>query len=114
MSGAFFIFICNMEKLKMYLLVKDSIPAGKAAVGIAHASLACYLKFKEDPDVQQWLSGSFYKTICTVNEAEFEKAKQEADCIIITESSLDNQETVIAFKPRAVYPKSFKYFRLYK
>ncbi len=103
-----------MQQLKMYILVKDSIPVGKAAVGIAHASLACYLQFKDHTVVKNWLAGPFYKTVCLVNDIEFEKAKNELDYTLITESTLDNQETVIAFKPRVEYPKYFKFFRLYK
>lgn len=98
----------------MYILVKDSIELGKAVVGVAHASLACYLKFKDKDEVQNWLSGPFYKTVCIVNDEEFEKAKQESDNIIITESSLGDKETVIAFMPRVEYPRYFKFFRLYK
>jgi len=101
-------------KLKMYILVKEDIPIGKVVVGIAHASLAAYLKFQDKEEVKQWISGPFYKTVCKVNEKEFEKAKQEKDYVIITESSLDNAETVIAFMPREEYPKYFKFFRLYK
>ncbi|MDC7999175.1 peptidyl-tRNA hydrolase [Gilvibacter sediminis] len=103
-----------MSHLKMYILVKDSIPAGKAVVGVAHASLACYLKYADDAIVKEWLAGPFYKTVCSVNEKEFEKAKSESDRVVMTESTLDYQETVIAFKPREEYPKYFKFFRLYK
>ena len=103
-----------MERLKMYILVKDNIPAGKAVVGIAHASLACYLDYKNDPQVIQWLNGPFYKTVCLVSDSEFENAKLAMDYTLITESTLDHQETVLAFKPRVQYPKSFKFFRLYK
>ena len=102
------------EKFKMYILVKEKIPIGKAVVGIAHASLACYLKFQNTEDVKQWLAGPFYKTVCKVTEKEFEKAKLETDFVIITESTLDDSETTIAFKPRVEYPKYFKFFRLYK
>ena len=100
--------------LKMYILVKESIPLGKAMVGIAHASLACYLKFRETKEVKQWLSEVFTKMVCIVNEQEFEKAKLEDDNLIITESTLDYNETIIAFKPRKEYPKYFNFFRLYK
>lgn len=98
----------------MYILVKDSIPPGKAMVGVAHASLACYLKFQDDPVVKDWLEGPFYKTVCLVNDTEFKKAKSEHDHVVMTESTLDNQETVIAFRPREEYPKYFKFFRLFK
>ena len=99
---------------KMYVLVKDSIPPNFAILSVAHASLACYLKFKEDPEVIEWLKGPFYKVICKVTEQEFEKAKSIADSVIITESALDNIEVAIAFKPRAEWDKFFKFLRLYK
>lgn len=102
------------EKFKMYILVKEEVPIGKAVVGIAHASLACYLEFQDTEDVKQWLAGPFYKTVCKVNEKEFEKAKQETDFVVMTESTLADAETTIAFKPRVDYPKYFKFFRLYK
>lgn len=98
----------------MCILVKDSIPLGKAVVGVAHTSLACYLKYSNDDTVKEWLAGLFYKTVCFVSEKEFEKAKLEVDHVLITESSLAYEETVIAFKPRQEYPKYFKYFPRYK
>jgi peptidyl-tRNA hydrolase len=100
--------------MKMYILVKEEIPLGIAMVGVAHASLAAYLKFKDTPEVSSWLSGPFYKAVCKVNAKEFENAKQVEDHIIITESSLGNQEVAIAFKPREEWPKMFKFLRLYK
>ena len=102
------------EKLKMYILVKENVQIGKAIVGIAHASLACYLKFQDTEEVKQWLAGPFYKTVCKVTEKEFEKAKEVADYVVMTESTLDDAETTIAFKPRTEYPKYFNFFRLYK
>jgi peptidyl-tRNA hydrolase len=100
--------------MKMYILLKDSLPDGIAVLAAAHASLACYLKFQEDADTQEWVSGTFYKVICKVNEKEFEKAKSFDDSVVLTESALDHQEVAIAFKPRAEWPKAFKFYRLYK
>jgi peptidyl-tRNA hydrolase len=103
------------EKLRMYILVKEGIPSGKAVVGIAHASLACYLKYQDTEAIQEWLNGPFYKIVCRVSSADFERAKALApDHITITESSLDQAETVLAFRPRAEYPKAFKYYARYK
>jgi len=100
--------------MKMYILVKESVPIGFALVAVSHASLAAYLEFQDTPEVQEWLSGPFYKTICKVNDTEFEKAKEIKDHVVITESALDNQEIALAFKPREEYPKSFKFLRLYR
>jgi len=100
--------------MKMYILIRESVPLGKAVVAAAHASLACYLKFQTHPDVSAWLSGPFFKTVCKVNDVEFEQAKQTEDHVVLTESSLDNQEVALAFRPREEYPKQFKFLRLFK
>ena len=98
--------------MKMYILVKDSVPIGYALVAVAHASLAAYLKFRDTPEIQEWLSGPFYKTVCKVNDREFEKAKECSDHVVTTESALDDREIAIAFRPRDDWPKSFKFFKL--
>ncbi len=100
--------------MKMYILVRDDIPLGFAMVAVAHASLAGYLKFHDTPEVKEWLSGPFFKAVCMANAKEFENAKQVADHVVITESALGNQEVAIVFKPRAEWPKMFKFLRLYK
>ena len=100
--------------MKMYILIRETVPLGLAMVAASHASLACYLKFKDHPDVAKWLEGPFYKSVCKVTDAEFEKAKQERDCVVLTESAWDNQETAVAFVPREEYPKMFKFFKLYR
>ena len=98
----------------MYVLVKDSIDLGFAIVAVAHASLAAFLKFKESAEVEEWLAGPFRKVVCRVSEEEFEAAKREGDHVVITESALGGSEVALAFKPREEWPKSFKFFRLYK
>jgi len=100
--------------MKMYILIKQDVPTGFAVLAAAHAALAGYLKFKNTPEVEEWLSGPFYKTICSVNSTEFEKAKEVGDNVVITESALDGQEVALAFRPRDEWPRYFKFFRLYK
>jgi peptidyl-tRNA hydrolase len=100
--------------MKMYILIKESIPLGFALVASAHASLAAYLKFQNTPEVAEWLSGPFYKAVCKVSDGEFEKAKEAGDLVVITESSLGGAEVALAFKPRAAWPKAFQFFKLYR
>jgi peptidyl-tRNA hydrolase len=101
--------------MKMYVLVKESVPLGNAVVSVAHASLAAYLKFEQSPEVQEWISGPFYKVVCKVSDKEFENAKQDVeDHVVLSESALDGAEVSIAFKPREEWPKWFKFLRLYK
>ena len=61
--------------MKMYILVREKLPIGHQANCAAHASLACYLKFKDDPDMEDWLEFSYRKVTCAVTDAEFARAK---------------------------------------
>ena len=100
--------------MKMYILVKEEVPLGFAMLAVAHASLGAYLKYQETDEVKEWLSGSFYKVVCKVNEKEFEMAKSFKDNVVITESSLEGQEIAVAFKPRVDWPKPFRFYKLYR
>ena len=100
--------------MKMYLLVRRSVPIGFALVAVAHASLAAYLKFRDHPDVAAWLAGPFRKVICAVSDEEFEAAKRTDDSVVITESALGGAEVAIAFRPRSVWPESFRSYQLYR
>jgi peptidyl-tRNA hydrolase len=100
--------------MKMYILVKESVPLGNAIVAVAHASLAAYLKFQDSDEVRAWLDGPFYKVVCNVTDQQFEDAKSVPDYVVITESALEGQEVALAFKPRDEWPKSFKFLRLYR
>jgi hypothetical protein len=101
------------NRLKMYILVRDDIPLGIAMVAAAHASLATYLKFQLRPEVQSWVDGPFFKVICRVTPADFERSKTVKDHVVMTESALGHQEVAIGFMPRGVWPTVFRNFRLY-
>jgi peptidyl-tRNA hydrolase len=100
--------------MKMYILIRDDVPQGFAVLAAAHASLAGYLRFRDTPEVAEWLSGPFHKVVCRVSESEFEKAKSCPDQVVLTESALGGREVAIALKPRDEWPKEFKFFKLYK
>lgn len=100
--------------MKMYILVKETVPLGLAVNAVGHASLSCYLDYEKDEVTQQWLKESFKKVTCVVSEQEFEEAKgRSEEKTIITESDYDNNEVAIAFKPRNKFDKYFKKFKLY-
>jgi peptidyl-tRNA hydrolase len=100
--------------MKMYILLKESVSPGIAVLAAAHASLACYLKFKETSEIAEWLSGPFRKVVCKVNDREFDQAKGFEDNVVLTERALDDQEVALPFKPRQEWPKAFKFYGLYK
>ncbi len=97
------------NKSKMYILVRDSVPLGFAMLVPAHASLAAYLKFQDEPEVQEWISGLFYKVVCRVDDQQFNKAKEYDDFVVITESALEGQGVTLAFKPRTEWPTFFNF-----
>ncbi len=99
--------------MKMYILIRESVPSKMAPVIAAHASLACYKKFEEDENMQNWINSIFKKVVCKVNDKEFENAKKEGQHLILTESALNNEEVAIAFSPRAEYSKQFRFFRMW-
>jgi len=78
-----------LKLMKMYILVKESVPAGFAILAAAHASLTCYLKFRDDPEITAWLTGPFYKVVCRVTDTEFESAKSFEGRVVLTESALN-------------------------
>ena len=100
--------------MKMYILIRDDVSEGFAILAAAHASLACYLAYADDPDVRAWLDGPFYKVVCRVGAKEFENAKAFEDRVVLTESALDGAEVAIAFKPREEWPKPFRFYKLYR
>jgi peptidyl-tRNA hydrolase len=99
--------------MKMYILVREDAPRGHAINSVGHASLACYLRFKDDPDMQEWLKTSFKKVTCKVSDKEFWRAAKTKDYVSIFENDLDHMLMALAFKPRKNYPKYFSKFRLY-
>jgi hypothetical protein len=102
------------KAVKMYILIKETVPTGFALVAAAHASLAANLKFQDTPEVKEWISGPFYKAVCKVTDQEFEQAKSVPDQVVLTESALDGAEVAIAFKPREEWPRAFRFYRLYR
>ncbi len=99
------------EKLKMYILVRDSTPLGIAIVNVAHASIACFRKFEYEEVMLEWISGPFYKVVCAVSDKDFEAAKKLGQHVVIHEGGFG--EVTMAFCPRWEWPRKFKYFRLY-
>jgi peptidyl-tRNA hydrolase len=101
--------------MKMYILVRDSVPYGYAINAVAHASLACFLKYASHRDMQRWLADSFKKVTCKVTDEELAEAMREADNhVVITESTIGHETIAVAFCPRKEWPELFSEFKLYR
>lgn len=100
------------SKIKQYIVLRHEIPPSVATIGVAHGVLGAYLKWKDEPIVQQWVSGIFYKVICQArNLEEFEAVKKWPDGLQITESSLNGLCIAVVFKP-VLWSKSHLYNEL--
>jgi peptidyl-tRNA hydrolase len=99
--------------MKMYILVKETVPNKYVPVITAHASLACYKKFEKESEMQEWILSIFKKVVCKVNNQEFENAKNKTKNLVLTESAIQNEEVCIVFCPRQEYSKPFKFFRMW-
>ena len=98
----------------MYILVRDTVPLGFVINSVAHASLACHLKFKDHPDYKEWLDTSFAKVTCKVNDNQLSEAMKSDRFIPITESALHGELVAAVFCPRDEWEPVFKTFQLYK
>jgi len=99
----------------MYILVREDVPLGYAMNGVAHASVACFLKYASHRDMQNWLANSFKKVTCKVNDEQLSEAMRDADNhVVITESVIGHETVAVAFCPRKEWPENFKDFKLYR
>jgi hypothetical protein len=106
------------KPLKMYILVKASLPSHKMIV-VAHGVLMAHkafshLMFENTKTYHEWLEKSFRKVVCEVSDGDFERFKQFDDKVIVTESGLDNMEVGMVFCPRQEWPKAFKFLSMSK
>lgn len=101
--------------MKMYILVLDDVPTGFAMNSVAHASLACYLEYKDLPSMQKWLKESFKKVTCKVSKDQFDKAYGLANNkTMITESALDGRVVAVALAPQEEWDPFFKTLSLWR
>jgi peptidyl-tRNA hydrolase len=104
---------------KIYILIKDWVDVGHAVNTAGHASLILYLKYKNHPNMKEWLENSFRKVTCKVSEEVFKQAKKQDDYVIVTENAFkkengEDTEVALAFLPRKEWSKFFKFLQLYK
>ena len=103
--------------MKMYILIRDSIPLGHAINSAAHASLACFLQHAAKKDMQKWLAFFFKKVTCKVSDEELAEARAAIEGwqqTVITESALGDEVVAVAFCPREEWPECFANYKLFR
>ena len=93
------------ENSKLYILIRETIwrdHPGLAICGVAHAAMAAYVMWEENTDFQLWKENSWKKVVCTVDNDQWQQAAEKFDrkeAIIMTESAIKGQETVMVVHP---------------
>lgn len=78
------------------IVLNDTISPGNSAIAAAHASLAYYLRHGEAMGFNRTTQMHFApQSIVRVGQVEFERAKDRADSVILTESTLTNKEVAV-------------------
>jgi peptidyl-tRNA hydrolase len=98
----------------MYIGIMEDTPVGHAVNCAAHASLMCYLKYEDLPEMQNWKNQSFRKVSCKVTREEFEKLKQFYKSAVITECALDGRPIAVAIVPVTEDSPGFGFLRSLK
>jgi hypothetical protein len=89
-----------VSKLIMPLVLRPQLSPAVAAIACAHGSLAGYLRWKDDPVVQEWISSVFFKRIfCPVDIVTWSAVLRWPEALVLTESQLDHLPVVAVFKP---------------
>lgn len=84
----------------MHLVLRPDISIAVAMISAMHAPLGTYLTFKDDPVTQAWEKISFVKILHqAINIQQFKLCRNIGLHRVFTESTLDNIEVCIGFKP---------------
>lgn len=82
------------------MVLRPQISPATAMVACAHGALAGYLRWKEDPIVQEWISSVFYKRIYQPADlAVWIAILRWPSVLVLTESQLDNLPVIAVFRP---------------
>lgn len=94
-----------MNRIIMPMVLRPQISPAAAAIACAHAGLAGYLYWKDDPLVQEWISSVFYKRLYRAFDLDMWSAiLRWPDALVLSESRLDHLPIIAVFKPRRWHP----------
>lgn len=92
------------KKLKLYVIIPDSVPDDWAPLVATHGPLGFYLVHNCNGLVQAWVRDSYKKVVCKVSDSQFEHLKtfcilEKVPHLVTTESGLDNKEVSLVVGP---------------
>ena len=107
---------------RMYILIREKYPPSVAINSTAHGAMNAFSIWKDAEEFKGWMSYSFRKITCVLNDSEFESIyktmnKHGIKYLEQTENRLDKAHILTVVFPIDVTKrenKAFKYLRLYK
>lgn len=99
---------------KMYIVVRRTVPDQFVPVICAHASLICFLKYKDDVRMIEWLANSFKKCVVSVDVEQWNEVVQCKDYCVVRESALGDGIVALVFAPRDDFEPVLKKLSLWK
>ena len=104
--------------MRLYIAVLEDFPDHMTPTLVAHGVLAAHLKFKDDPDYNEWLLESFKKVVVKVNSKEFDKISALPKVHLAHEKHTMNAKmacAVVCPYPKGTQiPNVLKYAKLWK
>ena len=65
---------------KMYIAVREEVPAHMVPVLVAHAAINAHMQFRGSQEYEDWLVESFKKVVVKVSEKEFNRICKDYEC----------------------------------
>lgn len=101
--------------MKLYIAILDNFPDSMVPTLVAHSVVSAHLLFENDSDYQKWLSESFKKCVCRVNQKEFDKISALDKVHLGHESNtLNGIKSCAVVCPRKEIPNVLKFAKLWK
>lgn len=98
---------------RMYVLIHRDAGRLDALRVAANGAVEAFRRHADEEATRQWVSGRFTKTLCLVNDAEFERAVAEPGSVVIARQGSDLPAGA-ALAVRDTWPRRFQFFQLYR
>ena len=98
---------------RMYVLIHRDVGRLDALRVAANGAVEAFRRHAAEEPTRQWLAGRFTKTLCRVNDAEFERAVAEPGSVVIARQGSELPAGA-ALAVRDTWPRRFQFFELYR
>jgi peptidyl-tRNA hydrolase len=100
-------------QLRMYVLVRKDTGRLDALRVAAIGAVEAFRRHADEEPTRQWVSGRFTKTVCRVNDTEFERAITEPGSVVVAKQGAEVPAGA-TLAVRNSWPRRFQFFELYR